>query len=117
MSNRKTGDKGEKLAMEHLLAKGFIHRESNWRYDRCEIDLIMEDKGTLVFVEVKARSTDAFGFPEHAVKKSKQRNIIKVAEEYLYRNNLDTETRFDIVSIIFLPGKTDIFHIEDAFIP
>ena len=115
-SNRKTGNKGEDIALEYLEKEGFVLMERNWRHGRCEIDLIMLEKDTIVFVEVKARSTDAFGWPEQAVKKSKQANIAKAAQEYLFQNQAGREPRFDVVSIILKKDSPEIYHIRDAFI-
>ena len=115
-SNRKTGAKGEDMALAYLILNGFVLLERNWRHGRCEIDLIMEEKETIVFVEVKARSTEAFGWPEAAVKKSKQANIIKAAQEYLYLKQPNKELRFEIVSIILKKDEPDIYHIRDAFV-
>lgn len=65
----------------------------------------------LVFVEVKYSSTIVFGEPMERVDKHKQKQIIKAAELYIYKNKLNMPCRFDVVSIV---GK-DIFHIESAF--
>lgn len=116
-SNRKTGNTGEKLALEYLIARGFILVETNWRHSRTEIDLIMMDEGTIVFIEVKARSSDYFGHPEKAVNKAKQHNIVTAAEAYLYEKNPDKEIRFDVVSVLLNKAKPEIYHIRDAFIP
>jgi putative endonuclease len=77
----------------------------------------MQEGKTIVFVEVKARTNDKFGWPEEAVKLSKQQNIIKAAETYLFEKKLDVEIRFDIISILFNPTGHDIYHILDAFAP
>ena len=115
ISNRKSGERGEDMALEFLKGKGYILAERNWRHGKCEIDLIMEENNTIVFVEVKLRSTDAFGWPEEAVKKAKQKNLIKAAEEYLFQRQANMEPRFDIISIVMRGEKPEIFHIVDAF--
>jgi putative endonuclease len=117
MSHLKTGAEGEKLAAEYLQKKGYKVLDINWKYERCEIDIIAEKKGLIVFVEVKTRSGANYGWPEEAVNPAKQKNIAKAADAYLEEKNLDKEIRFDIISVIFRPSKTDIYHIEDAFIP
>ena len=68
-------------------------------------------------MEVKARKNDDYGDPDIAVTKKKQRFLIAAANAYIYRNRLDLNTRFDIISIVFNEGKPVIEHIEDAFLP
>lgn len=117
MSHLKTGSEGEKSAAEYLQKKGYRILAVNWKYDRCEIDIIAEKNDLIIFAEVKTRTGANYGWPEEAVNPAKQRNIAKAADAYLVENNLDKELRFDIVSVIFRPAKTDIYHIKDAFIP
>jgi putative endonuclease len=71
----------------------------------------------LVIVEVKTRSTNAFGEPEIAVTKQKQKFLIRAAQNYIQQKNINEECRFDIISIIAKNGKNIIHHIEDAFYP
>jgi putative endonuclease len=79
------------------------------------VDIIARDKDELVIVEVKTRSTDAFGDPEEAVTPQKARRLIRAAEAYVLKHNLDIDTRFDIISILVKNGKRTIRHITDAF--
>jgi putative endonuclease len=116
-SNRKTGLIGEDLALNYLLNQGYLLLERNWRFKHYEIDLIMKDGSFLVFVEVKARSTAAFGWPEQAVHLSKQAFLLKAAQEYLFQNNNEGELRFDIIAIILTKSGPKIEHIKDFFIP
>lgn len=111
------GKLGEDLAVDYLMGKGYEILERNWRNIHKEIDIIAKDGRFLVIVEVKTRQTDAYGDPDTAVTKRKQRMLISAANAYLTRNNLDIETRFDIISIIFKDNEPIIKHIEDAFLP
>lgn len=111
------GKTGEELAIKLLREKGYKILEQNWHYGREEIDLIAMDGDTLVIVEVKTRTTSWFGEPEFAVTRSKQKALIRAAEGYIIRNNLDLDTRFDVVSIVISPQEKKIEHIEDAFYP
>ena len=78
MSNISIGKKGEELAQEFLKKQGFKILETNKHFSRfCEIDIIAEDKNTLVFCEVKTRKTDICGSPFEAITKSKYQNIKK----------------------------------------
>ena len=108
---------GELNACEFLVKKGYKILEKNWRSGSWEIDIIAKQKDTLVIVEVKTRSNNYFGEPYLAVTKQKQRLLIKAAESYVVRKNLNYEVRFDIISIHFIKGMPTINHIEDAFYP
>ncbi len=111
----KKGKEGEELAANFLAGKGFEIVERNYRYKRLEIDLIIKKNGWLVFVEVKLRTSDAYGYPEDFVDYKKAKNIIEGAEQYTYDKNWQGNVRYDIVSIRQLNGKQEILHIEDAF--
>jgi putative endonuclease len=112
-----TGAKGEKLAASFLEKKGYSVLETNWRFKNLEADIIATITKTLVIAEVKTRKSNYFGEPETFVTKQKQKNLIKTAEEYIERNKLDLDVRFDIISIILGDHQTKINHIEDAFYP
>ena len=111
-----TGVKGELLAADFLEKKGYVILETNWRFKNLEADIIASIQKTLVIAEVKTRKNNYFGEPETFVTKQKQKNLIKAAHEYIQRNNIDLEVRFDIISVVMNnPGA--INHIEDAFYP
>src|ERR1035437_8983125 len=111
-----TGAKGEELAAAFLKTKGYIILETNWRFKNLEADIIALFSKTLVIAEVKTRKSSYFGEPETFVNKQKQKNLIKAANEYIQRNSLDLEVRFDIISIILGDNQMKINHIEDAFL-
>jgi putative endonuclease len=111
------GQNGEKIAIEYLRKKGYNILETNWRFGSDEIDIIAKDKDFLVIIEVKTRSTNVFGEPEIAVTKQKQKFLIRAAQNYIIKNNINDETRFDIIAIVINQGKVNIHHIEDAFYP
>lgn len=111
----KKGKEGEDLAADFLIKKGFEIIERNYRHKRLEIDLIVKKNNWLIFVEVKMRSSDKFGYPEDFVDYKKAKNIIDGAEEYTYQQNWQGNVRFDIVSIRDQFGRKEIVHIEDAF--
>jgi putative endonuclease len=117
MSNKSFGDKGEKIAVNYLKTKGYNILETNWRTGRIELDIIAQIEKIIVFVEVKTRKSDYYGFPEEAVNRQKQKNILDAAEVYLIEKKLDNEVRFDIISIIKNKSIEKIYHIEDAIIP
>ncbi len=111
------GAKGEKLAANFLQKNGYEVLETNWRFKNLEADIIASIDKTLVIAEVKTRKSNYFGEPETFVNKQKQRNLIKAAHEYIVRNDLDFEVRFDIISIIHGDSQMKINHIKDAFYP
>ncbi len=111
------GRLGEELAGKYLAAKGFRILESNYRYSRAEIDLIAQHGDQMVFVEVKTRSGNYSGDPESSVGNRKEEMMAMAADHYMNENDLETEVRFDIVSILLKTGGHEIHHIEDAFFP
>lgn len=111
------GRQGEEIAARFLERKGYriIHR--NYRGKGCEIDLIATWNSTLVFIEVKTRTSSKFGNPAHAVNYRKQRQISNAAMQYLSRERAgDQDARFDVITVILQgTGQTRIDHITDAF--
>lgn len=110
------GLKGEKLALEYLVANGFSIISQNWRFEKCEVDLIAENPEWLVFVEVKTRQSSGFGGPSASVNERKQKQLLMAAEAYGELNDCTKPLRFDILSIIIgANGKVEIEHLKDAF--
>jgi putative endonuclease len=95
-----TGQLGERLAERHLVRLGLVVVERNYRCRAGEIDLVAEDAGTLVFVEVRARRSDAFGTPEESITPRKARTMIECAQTYLEERAAQcTPWRIDLVAI------------------
>lgn len=116
MNRRARGTSGENLAVEFLEKKGYRILERNYYFARGEIDIIADDRGTLVFIEVKARRSSAYGEPEEAISMRKRRQLRKVAQGYLYTRKIeDRECRFDVVAIKYLEQGPEIRHLENAF--
>lgn len=112
---QKLGREGEDLARKHLEKAGYHIIESNYRTRSGEIDLIADDGGVLVFIEVKTRSSNRFGTPLEAVTAAKCRQISKVALEYLSRNNCqESLVRFDVVGVETGP-PVQVEVVKDAF--
>lgn len=113
MSNISIGKKGEELAQEFLKKQGYKILETNKHFSKfCEIDIIAEDKNTLVFCEVKTRKTDICGSPLEAITKSKYQNIKKGVFFYLHENPKYKKFRIDAISIILEP-KLEIKHLKN----
>jgi putative endonuclease len=112
-----TGARGEDAASDFLQAKGYILLHRNWKQYPHEIDLIALHGNTLVFAEVKTRSTSYFGKPEDAVSPAKQSRLQAAAEAYLEEYPHNGEIRFDVIAVVNGKHQQDIHHIEDAFFP
>ncbi len=111
-----TGKQGEELAAAYLVAAGFRIVERNYRCRFGEIDIVAEEGGTLVFVEVKSRRTAAYGGPLVAVDARKQGKISRISLHYLTEKNLrHRPARFDVVAVMLLPSGQRIELIRDAF--
>ena len=80
-----------------------------------EADIIAEDNGEIVFIEVKTRSSNEYGEPEDAVDFKKEKDLLRLANVYLENLQLEVPSRFDIVSIIISSEKSNITHFQDAF--
>ncbi len=111
------GRLGENTACSFLEDKGYIILARNFVYKGYEVDIIAQDKNEIVFIEVKQRETNAFGEPYLAVNLQKQKKIIRVADYYLRKFNIDFEARFDIISITLNNTSPKIEHIPNAFAP
>jgi putative endonuclease len=104
--NRQTiGKLGERIAMQHLATNGYDILCQNWRAREGEIDLIAKDGEQIVFVEVKTRTSHAYGSPEESITPAKRRHVIKAAWEYLDAHQLlETDWRIDVVAIDLSPS-------------
>ena len=100
-NKRKTGFEKEQLAADYLSGLGMQILERNFYTRTGEIDLIAKDGDYLVFLEVKYRAGNRYGYPEEAVTPAKQQRIIRSARYYLYRQGLSETTpcRFDVLAI------------------
>jgi putative endonuclease len=109
------GKAGEDRAARFLAKQGYKILERNYRVPSGEIDLIALHKGEVVFVEVKTRTSDAFGAPELAVTPRKQRQMVKAALGYIkYKKLHQVPCRFDVVAINEASEK-EIELIQNAF--
>lgn len=110
-----TGQKGEEIARDYLMSHGYQILETNWRFSKAEVDLIAMDGDVMVFVEVKTRSGEHFGFPEQFVSARKEQLMMDAAAVYTSRVGHEWEIRFDIISIITKGNYYELTHIKDAF--
>jgi putative endonuclease len=118
MLNRKQkfGQKGEEIAVRHLKKEGYKIIATNYRTKLGEIDIIAQDKDTIVFAEVKTRRSVQFGNPKQAVTIQKQKKISMVALYYLKATGQSTaRARFDVVGVISNRDKPQVEIIKNAF--
>jgi putative endonuclease len=100
MQRQELGKSGETLAADELERRGYAILERRYRSRHGEIDIIAQDGETIVFVEVKARTTAEHGTAAEAVTLGKQRKLVSMAVDYLSRHGLhDRACRFDVVAI------------------
>ncbi len=112
------GRQGETAAREYLTRRGIRILVENFTCAAGEVDLIGREKGVLVFIEVKARSSNAFGPPHLAVHRRKQQQIVRAAQWYLAEQRIpDAPSRFDVLAVTFRkdgsPPRID--WVKDAF--
>lgn len=93
------GQEGEKLALQYLNQQGLVLMESNYRQKFGEIDLVMQDRCTLVFVEVRSREKNQFGGAAASISATKQRRLKLAAQAYLKRYRQVPPCRFDVIAI------------------
>ena len=116
MNNKKLGDRGESCAAEYLQRQGCRILMRNYRMKIGEIDLIAEDHGTLVFIEVKTRSSVRYGTPAEAVNYKKRQKIIQTAYWYLRaQHREDAVCRFDVLEVYAAGDSWTVHQIRNAF--
>lgn len=114
---QRLGLRGEKLTRRYLKKQGYRYITCNYATDQGEIDLIMQDQETIVFVEVKTRRTEEFAHGEQSVNFSKQKHLSAAARHFIHTNGLyDRPCRFDVVGVAMPErGKPVIRHWPNAF--
>ncbi len=110
--SRESGMAAERLAANYLLAVGMKILQTNYTCKGGELDIICDDGGTLVFVEVRSRASNKFGTPIETIGVTKRRRIVHAATHYLAAHrSMERPCRFDVVSI----ENGEITHVRDAF--
>ena len=112
---RARGARIERLAAEWLSARGLTLIASNQQFKGGELDLVMSDGETLVFVEVRHRSDIRHGHPLETVTATKQRRLVHAARFYLARNRLSCPCRFDVLAVTGSPPALDFEWVQGAF--
>jgi putative endonuclease len=113
------GLEGERRACLVVEGRGYRVLARRYRTRHGEIDIVARHEGAIVFVEVKARRSGAFGDPAAAVTSQKQRRLVAMASDYLARHRLGRcAVRFDVVSVEFHADRSpEVTVIPDAFRP
>ena len=114
MTAKTIGDKGENVALNYCLSKGYELVERNYRSRYGEIDIILKDDQYIIFAEVKTRKYDSIATPSEFVDNRKRKRILMTAAIYLDENPTDLQPRFDVIEIIY-DTFIHINHIENAF--
>ncbi len=114
--HNKLGKDGEKLAVGLLHKKGYDILETNYRFQKAEVDIIALKDDILVVVEVKTRSTPEFGDPREFLKPAQIKRMVEAVDHFINENDLNYEVRFDFIGIIKNKLGTKLEHIEDAFL-
>ena len=111
------GRKGEELAARWMKEMGFDIRERNYRFGKAEIDILALKGEILSVVEVKMRRSGHLQPLAVSVGQKKRERIIKAADHYVLKNNLDVEVRFDIIHVVHYGNTFTLEHLEGAFSP
>ncbi|MFZ7119799.1 MAG: YraN family protein [Eubacteriaceae bacterium] len=115
-NNYLKGKKGEDLSVVYLKKRKYKIRDINYRCPLGEIDIIARQKDTIVFIEVKTRTSIQYGYPREAVNYYKQKKISQAALYYLKKYDLfENNVRFDVIDILVDTINTKITHIINAF--
>ncbi len=112
---RARGSRIERLAADWLVARGLVLLAANQQFKGGELDLVMRDGETLVFVEVRHRTDSRHGHPLETITATKQRRLIHAARFYLARNRLSCPCRFDALAVTGTPPALDFDWVQSAF--
>jgi putative endonuclease len=114
---RRFGNRGEQLAAEFLESQGMEIIAAQYKKSFGEIDLIAQDGDEVVFVEVKARATSSYGYPEDAVSPKKVGHIVRVGQSFLIQHQIEGPWRIDVLAIEYGQSPPKITHLKNIDIP
>ena len=109
------GQEAEKRAALFYQKQGYTIVAQNFRYRKAEIDLIVRKDNLLVAVEVKARSSIAFGAPYSFISSKKIKLLVMAMDAYIQQHQLEVEVRFDVLCYTLIRGKWQLEQLKDAF--
>lgn len=117
-TTKEIGNKAEGFAVEYLKKQGYSILNRNWYFNKKEIDIVCSIDDKIIFVEVKAKKERYGVQPYEAVTLKKQSFLIEAANAYIFEHNINSEARFDIISITLCEdNKKKIRHMKNAFNP
>lgn len=111
------GKQGEMAIVDFFVKRGFVILETNWRYRRNEIDIIVENDDTIVFAEVKTRSSMAWGTPESFLSESQISRLVEAANYYIEINDISKDIRFDVFAVVKYKDELKWKHFPDFLTP
>ena len=112
------GHRGENLVEAHLIRRGYLIHERNWRGGGGELDLVCSRNDILVFVEVRTRSSRFLRSPLLTINRAKQSRVSRAASSWLMDRTASYEgIRFDVVGVVLNDDESTIEHVENAFVP
>ncbi len=117
-SHNELGKFGEEMAVAFLQKNGYTILETNWVFQKAEIDIIAKKENILAIVEVKTRSSIDFGLPQDFVNPKKIQLLVKAVNEYVISNDIDVDVRFDIIAITksVKPSISDIKKDKTSYV-
>lgn len=117
MNARELGELAEGMAQQFLINQGYEIKATNWHHGHLELDIVARDGDELVIVEVKARSGLRYEHPSEAVTNAKIKRIVEAADAYIIEHEIENDTRFDVITVIFFKEGHELEHFKDAFYP
>lgn len=113
-TQQRVGRWGEQAAVDYLEKQGYQILARNFRTAHGEVDIIAQQEKSLVFVEVKARSSNRYGFPEYAVTPKKRMHILSAAQKYIHDHPEFQTWRVDVIAVEAESGVAKITHFENV---
>ena len=115
--HNKLGKEAEEMAVSYLVKNGYEILHCNWRYSHYEIDIVAKKNDLLKIVEVKSLQSSAIRYPEQGVTKKKFKDLLKAADQFLFRHREYRHVQFDILSIVVSQYRPpEFFLLEDVFL-
>ena len=115
-NRQKTGKVGEQKALLFLIEKNYKIIDTNWRYQKCEIDIIASKNEELIFIEVKTR-TNSIIPQENLISIAQQKRITYAADFYIKKNKIDLIIRFDLIFVEKDLKSFKFTHFKEIFTP
>lgn len=114
-NSNEIGKYTEKIACDYLIAQGLLLLDKNYHCRRGEIDLVMKDNETIIFVEVRFRKNNYFGDAKESITPLKQKKLHVTALHYMQKKQLDNQARFDVIAITGTGRSQNFEWLKNAF--